>query len=180
MTGSRGGDAGSPADDAVRLARWTCSTGSNVQSRAAVVVQAGEHVWEASAEGNGAVDALYEAVDRALAGMLSGSPRLLAYRVTSLGEGPDAEGRVEVEIAPPAGAVGPRAEGRYRGSCRGTNIIACSAEAYLEAINAMLAEEHWADAAAAARSGTRHPQEEAAPAVEISETDHEPTQWFER
>ncbi len=174
------GDARSPAEDAVRLARWTCSTGSNVQSRAAVVVQAGDHVWEASAEGNGAVDALYEAVDRALAGILSGRPRLLAYRVTSLGEGPDAEGRVDVEVAPPAGAAGPRAEGRYHGSCRGPNTIACSVEAYLEAINAMLAEEHWADAAAAARSGGRGPRDTAAPAVEISETDHEPTQWFER
>ncbi len=165
---------------AVRLARWTCSTGSNVQSRAVVVVQMGEHVWEASAEGNGAVDALFEAVDRALAAVLSGHPRLLAYRVVSLGEGPDAEGRAEVEVAPPAGAEGPRGEGRYHGSCQGPNTIACSVEAYLEAINALLAEAHWADAAEAARTAGRRVGGVRAPAVEINEIDHEPSRWFER
>ncbi len=168
------------AGGAIRLARWTCSTGSNVQSRAVVVVQAGERVWEASAEGNGAVDALYEAVDRALAGVLSGHPRLLAYRVTSLGEGPDAEGRVEVEVAPPAGVEGPRGEGRYRGSCQGPNTIACSVEAYLEAINALLAEEHWAGATDAARDVGRRVGRAAAPAVEIEDIDQEPSRWFER
>ncbi len=167
-------------DDAIRLARWTCSTGSNVQSRAAVVVQAGEHVWEATAEGNGAVDALYEAVDTALAGVLSGHPRLLAYRVVSLGEGPDAQGRVEVEIAPPAGAAGPRAEGRYLGSCQGTNTVACSVEAYLEAINAMLAEEHWAGATDAARTVGRRVGRSAGQTVEYDDIDHEPSRWFER
>ncbi len=172
-------------EDAVRLARWTCSTGSNVQSRAVVVVQAGEHVWEASAEGNGAVDALYEAVDRALATLLSGHPRLLGYRVVSLGEGPDAQGRVEVEIAPPAGVAGPRGEGRYLGSCQGTNTIACSVEAYLEAINAMLAEEHWAGATDAARKvgrrvGTAAGGSGTGADVEYDDIDHEPSQWFER
>ena len=45
-----------------RLARWTVTSGSNVNSRAAVVIRAGDHDWKASAEGNGAVDALYKAV----------------------------------------------------------------------------------------------------------------------
>ncbi len=165
---------------AVRVARWTCSTGSNVQSRAVVVVQMGEHVWESSAEGNGPIDALFEAVDRALAEVLSGHPRLLAYRVVSLGEGPDAEGEVELEIAPPAGAQGPRSEGRYRGSCQGPNTIACSVEAYLAAINALLAEEHWAGAAEAAPRRGRRVGAAKAPGVEINEIDHEPSRWFER
>lgn len=184
-------------EDAIRLARWTCSTGSNVQSRAAVVVQAGERVWSASAEGNGAVDALYEAVDRALTEVLSGHPRLLAYRVVSLGEGPDAEGRVEVEVAPPAGVEGPRGQGRYLGACQGTNTVACSVEAYVEAINAMLAEVHWAGAtdalpaagaaapggeeggpAASGDTGRRARQVDA-PSVEYDDIDHEPSRWFE-
>jgi LeuA allosteric (dimerisation) domain len=167
-------------EGAIRLARWTCSTGSNVQSRAAVVVQAGEHVWEAAAEGNGAVDALYEAVDRALAGVLSGHPRLVSYRVVSLGEGPDAQGRVEVEVAPPAGGEGPRGEGLYLGACQGTNTIACSVEAYIEAINALLAEEHWAGATDAARDAGRHVGGAAAPSVEYENIAHEPSRWFER
>ena len=54
-------DASRP--DPARLARWTVTSGSNVNSRAAVVIRAGDHDWKASAEGNGAVDALYKAVD---------------------------------------------------------------------------------------------------------------------
>ncbi|MGC8633204.1 MAG: alpha-isopropylmalate synthase regulatory domain-containing protein [Candidatus Limnocylindrales bacterium] len=170
----------SPAGDAIRLARWTCTTGSNVQSRAVVVVQAGDHVWDASAEGNGAVDALYEAVDRALEGVLSGHPRLLLYRVTSLGEGPAAEGRVDVELAPPETAGGLRAHGRYRGSCQGPSTIACSVEAYLAAINAMLVEPHWAEAAEAARRSGRPGGAAAAPLTEMDAIEQEPSRWFER
>ena len=167
------------SDQAIRLARWTCSTGSNVQSRAAVVVQAGEQVWEATAEGNGAVDALYEAVDRALVNVLSGHPRLLSYAVTSLGEGPDAEGRVDVEVAPPAGE-GPRGSGTYHGSCQGTNTVACSVEAYVEAINQLLAESHWAGATAVERGADRQPGRWGGSGVEIDDIDHEPSRWFER
>src|ERR671925_589542 len=88
----------------LHLARWTVTSGSQVQSRGAVVIASGDHQWEASAEGNGAVDALYRAVDRALAGVLTGHPRLLAYDVHAVAEGPDAEGKVTVTIAPPTGA----------------------------------------------------------------------------
>ena len=51
----------------LHLARWTVTSGSNANSRGAVVIASGDHQWEASAEGNGAVDALFRAVDRALA-----------------------------------------------------------------------------------------------------------------
>ena len=54
----------------LHLARWTVTSGSNAQSRGAVVIAAGDHEWRASAEGNGAIDALYRAVDKALAGVL--------------------------------------------------------------------------------------------------------------
>ena len=58
-------ESGTPT---LHLARWTVTSGSQVQSRGAVVIASGDHQWEASAEGNGAVDALFRAVDRALAG----------------------------------------------------------------------------------------------------------------
>src|SRR4029079_15613865 len=48
--------------DTLSLARWTVTSGSNSNSRGAVVIAAGDHQWEASAEGNGAVDALFRAV----------------------------------------------------------------------------------------------------------------------
>jgi hypothetical protein len=65
----------------LHLARWTVTSGSNVNSRGAVVIASGDHQWEAATEGNGAVDALFRAIDRALADVLTGHPRLLAYDV---------------------------------------------------------------------------------------------------
>src|SRR5919106_7076108 len=110
------------AEDTLHLARWTVTSGSNARSRGAVVIASGDHQWEASAEGNGAVDALFRAVDRALSGVLTGHPRLLAYDVHAVAEGPDAQGVVTVRIAPPSGAEGERATGDYSGEARSENI----------------------------------------------------------
>ena len=76
-----------PQADALHLARWTVTSGSNTQSRGAVVIEAGDHHWQASSQGNGAVDALFGAVDRALAEVLAGHPRLVGYDVRALGRG---------------------------------------------------------------------------------------------
>jgi 2-isopropylmalate synthase len=170
-----------PAGQHLHLARWTCNSGSKTQSRGAVVVESGEHRWQASAEGNGPVDALFRAVDAALHDVLTGHPRLLAYDVHAVAEGPDSEGRVIVRLAPPAGAEGERAHGSYEGVAQSPNIIAASVEAYISALNQLLAEEHWAGAtddagnfrAAARKAGPR------------SEFDpdagkHDTTSWFER
>ena len=110
----------------LHLARWTVTSGSNVNSRGAVVIASGDHQWEASAEGNGAIDALFRAIDAALAGVLTGHPRLMGYDVKALGEAPDAEGRVTVTIEPPPAAGGARASGRYTGESVSTNIIAAN------------------------------------------------------
>lgn len=142
------------ASPALQLTRWTVSSGSNVQSRGAVVIEAGDHHWRAAAEGNGAVDALLKAVDAALADVLQGHPKLVGYDVHALAEGPEAEGLVIVAVQPPPGE-GPRAEGLYNGTSRNTNIVAASIEAYIEALNAMLAEAHWADAPTRAGKGRK-------------------------
>jgi hypothetical protein len=175
---------GTTTEDAtLHLARWTVTSGSNVNSRGAVVIASGEHQWEASAEGNGAVDALFRAVDRAIAGVLTGHPRLLAYDVHAVAEGPDAEGRVTVSIAPPSGAGGARADGRYQGEVISTNIIAASIEAYVEAINGLLAEEHWAGAAESAGNRKRAQVTASAAKAQRAEVDEEAgridtTEWF--
>ena len=135
-----------PQADSLQLARWTATSGSNARSRGAVVIGSGDHEWRASAEGNGAIDALFRAVDEALAGVLTGHPRLLAYDIHALGEGTDTIGAVTVRIAPPD-IGGERGSGEYSGEARGPNIIAASIEAYIEAINGLLAEAHWAGAA---------------------------------
>jgi hypothetical protein len=169
----------------LHLERWTVASGSQVQSRGAVVIASGDHQWEASAEGNGAVDALFRAVDRALAGVLTGHPRLIAYDVHALAEGPDAEGRVTVKIGPPSAASGRRGTGRYTGEVSSTNIIAASIEAYIEAINSMLAEEHWRGAADAAGNRKRASVTEPVAKSRRAQLDEEAgridtTEWFNR
>jgi hypothetical protein len=177
-----------PAETAAQplhLARWTVASGSNAQSRGAVVIASGDHQWEATAEGNGPIDALFRAVDRAISGILTGHPRLVAYDIHALAEGPDAEGEVRVRIAPPSGASGRRGTGRYAGMARSTNIVAASIEAYIEAINALLGEEHWAGATESAGNRKRARTTAAAAKArraEIDETAGEinTTDWFNR
>ena len=172
-----------PQADSLQLSRWTATSGSNVRSRGAVVITSGDHEWRASSEGNGAIDALFRAVDQALTGVLTGHPRLLGYDVHALGDAPDAEGRVTVTIEPPPAAGGARASGRYTGEQISTNIIAASIDAYIGAINLLLAEEHWAGAADSAGNSKRsrvEPQEARARRAEIDEDAGEinTTDWF--
>ncbi len=176
---------------AVRLDRWTVTSGSNVNSRAAVVIRGADHDWKASAEGNGPVDALYRAVDRALADVLGGDhPQLLAYDVHALAEGPAAEGRVTVVIGPPATAAAERTAGRFTGEVTGTNTIAASVEAYLQAVNEMLGSDAWsgvtesaAEAAAARRARRRGGESPAGDVAAEFDDDARPidtTEWFNR
>ncbi len=168
----------------LHLSRWTVSSGSNVRNRGAVVIASGDHAWDAVAEGNGPVDALFRAVDTALAGVLSGHPRLTAYDIHAMAEGAAAEAIVAVEIAPPDGATGARANGRYAGRATSTNIIAASIEAYLEAINGLLGEKQWAGATE--QAGNRRRAKAAAAAGKQSRAEfdedeghHDTTGWFE-
>ena len=169
-----------PDAPTLHLNRWTIASGSNTRSRGAVVLAAGENAWDAVAEGNGPVDALYRAVDAALAGVLDGQPRLIAYDIHAVAEGPDAEGVVTVEIAPPAGATGARASGRYSGRATSTNIIAASIEAYLEAINELLAEDQWAGATEEAGNRRRAKGPTQRAEFDEDEGHHDTTAWFER
>ena len=126
----------------ISLERWTVTSGSNVNSRAAVVLHAGRQDWQASTEGNGPVDALLRAVDEALADVLGGHPLLLGFDVHALAEGPSAEGRVTVRIAPPATATGQRAGGRYSGEMASTNIESWfTSRAGVEAVEKIEVEE---------------------------------------
>ena len=169
------------AAQTLHLVRWSCTSGSAVQSRGAVVVESGDHRWTASAKGDGPVDALFRAVDRALHDVLTGHPRLLSYDVHAVAEGPDAEGRVTVELAPPHGAEGERSSGTYHGVSQRANIIAASLEAYIEAINELLGEEHWAGATESAGNWHAAPKGDAGPAAEYDPeaAKHDTTRWFE-
>lgn len=172
---SRAGD-----DQTLHLARWTVTSGSNAQSRGAVVIASGDHQWEASAEGNGPIDALYRAVDRAIAAVVDGHPRLLSYDIHALAEGPDAEGRVRVKVAPPGGASGERRGGEYIGTAQSTNIVAASIEAYVEALNEMLGEAHWAGATESAGNRRRaRPAHGRRAEFDKKVAEQDSTRWFE-
>jgi hypothetical protein len=123
-------------------------------------------------------------VDDALSQILAGHPRLVAYDVHAVDQGPDAEGVVSVAILPPESAAGARGAGRYTGTARSTNIIAASIEAYIDAINRMLAEVHWADAPGAAGQGQGPAQEPAhdhrAELDPAAAPGHDPSGWFNR
>jgi len=169
---------GAPASG-LRLVRWSCASGSNVQSRGSVVIEGGDHRWEGSSKGTGPVDALFRAVDSALHEVLTGHPRLVSYDVHAVAEGPDATGRVEVSVAPPGGAAGERASGSYQAVAEGVNIIAASVEAYVEAIARLLSEEHWqgaTDAAGNDRAARRDP----APRADFdSEVAPDTSRWWD-
>jgi 2-isopropylmalate synthase len=173
-----------PSEATLHLARWTVTSGSNARSRGAVVITAGDHEWRASADGNGAIDALYRAVDKALHGVLSGHPRLLAFDIHALGEGSDTVGEVKVRVAPPE-HEGARGRGEYLGEARGESIVAASIEAYIRALNALLAEEHWEGATDAAASRRRVPvsagkAREQRADIDEDEGQHDTVAWFER
>ena len=173
-----------PREATLRLARWTVTSGSNVRSRGAVVITAGDHEWRASADGNGAIDALYRAVDKALLGVLTGPPRLLRYDIHALGEGTDTIGVVNVRIAPPD-VAGKRGSGEYHGEARGPNIIAASIEAYILALNDVLAEAHWSGATDVAVSRRRAPvslgkAREQRANLDEGEAHDDTVAWFER
>lgn len=171
-------DVGSAAGG-LRLVRWSCASGSNMQSRGSVVIQGGDHRWEGSAKGTGPVDALFRAVDSALHEVLTGHPRLVSYDVHAVAEGPDAPGRVEVRISPPGGAAGERANGTYEAVAEGVNIIASSVEAYVAAIAEMLREEHWQGATDAA-GNDRAARREVAPRAEFdAEIAPDTSRWWD-
>ncbi len=173
-----------PHEETLRLARWTVTSGSNVRSRGAVVITAGDHEWHASADGTGAIDALYRAVDKALLGVLTGPPRLLGYDIHALGEGTAATGVVSVRIAPPD-VAGERGSGEYHGEARGPNIIAASIEAYITALNGLLAEAHWSGATDVVVSRRRAPvslgkAREQRADIDEEVAHHDTAAWFER
>lgn len=173
------GPSAGEGGQSLRLVRWSCASGSNVQSRGSVVLESGDHRWQASAVGNGPVDALFRAVGEALHDVLSGLPRLLAYDVHAVAEGPDAEGRVTVRLAPPEGAEGARAGGSYEAVAQRANIIAASVEAYVDALHHLLAEEHWqgaTDAAGNLRAAPVEPGHDVE--VDPDAEKHDVVRWF--
>ncbi len=97
--------------------------GSSTIPTATVRIKTDEKMLEDSSTGDGPVDALYNAIDRAL----NKKPTVESYRVRSVTSGREALGEVTVRIR--------KNDRSYTGVGVSTDIIEASAKAYITAIN---------------------------------------------
>jgi hypothetical protein len=125
--------------DAASLAveRWAASSGSERPSRANLILVGGGHRWRANAGGNGAIDALMRAVDSALAPLLGEGVVLVSYDVHAAGTGHEAKASITVGVRRTDAPDGPIHPGRAVHD----NVLQASLDAYVDAINALLADE---------------------------------------
>ena len=107
------------------LAFLNTQSGTGVKASAMVRMQAGDDIISESAQGNGPVDAAYEAIRR-----IAGYPlTLTAYQLTAKGQGTDALGQVNIVV---------EYEGRkFHGMGLATDIVESSAQAMIHAINSI-------------------------------------------
>jgi 2-isopropylmalate synthase len=114
------------AGDPLHLIRWNASIGSGGPATASVVVSRdGEEIC-GDGQGNGAVHALFQAIDAALEIPCD----LEEYHVEAVTPGEDAQGQVRLRI---------RAQGQvYTGHGLATDVIEASARAYLAALSKVL------------------------------------------
>jgi hypothetical protein len=137
------------------LKQWSATSGSERSSRANLVLEGGGHRWRANADGNGAIDALMRAVDNALDPVLGSGVQLVAYDVHATGIGHEAKASITVGVRRREAANGPI----YPGRAVDENVLAASVVAYVDAVNALLADEGVDIAAAVPTPGATSRQE---------------------
>jgi 2-isopropylmalate synthase len=117
------------AQDSLQLVRWNASLGSGGPATGSVVVSwdGAEHTGDG--QGNGAVDALFEAIDAAV-GLTC---ELEEYHVEAVTPGEDAQGQVRLRVR-----VGDQV---YTGHGLATDVIEASARAYLAAMSKVLQDK---------------------------------------
>lgn len=130
-------DAGPGADPGLSLERWSATSGSERASRANLVLAGGGHRWRANADGNGAIDALMRAVDNATAPLLGEGVVLVTYDVHATGAGHEAKASISVSVRRRDDESGPV----YPGTAVDENVLQASVAAYVNAVNALLADE---------------------------------------
>jgi hypothetical protein len=120
----------------IAIERWSATSGSGRDSRATVVLRGGGHRWRAHADGNGAVDALMRAVDRALEPLLGAGVELATYEVHATGPGHDTAGAVAISLR----ARGEEDAPLYPGRGVHDNILEASLVAYVDGLSRLLAD----------------------------------------
>ncbi len=107
----------------LHLARWNASIGSGGSATASVVIERDGEEFSGDAEGNGPVNALFQAIDAAV----RVENELSYYHVEAVTPGEDAQGQVHVRIK-----VGDEI---FTGHGLATDIVEASARAYLAALS---------------------------------------------
>ena len=126
-----------PETASLSVERWAATSGSERPSRANLTLVGGGHRWRANAGGNGAIDALMRAVDSALTPLLGERVVLASYDVHATGTGHEAKASITVGVRRNDPADGPI----YPGRAVHDNVLHASLDAYVDAINALLADE---------------------------------------
>jgi 2-isopropylmalate synthase len=118
---------------AVRLEGWNVTSSHGGKATGMVSLAIGDEDHAKAAIGNGPVDALFEAVDAAVAPVFGWHPVLETYEIKAVSGGEDAQGRVLVRCRRSTDE-GPGAL-IVSGHGLSTNIIEASIDAYLVAVN---------------------------------------------
>ncbi|MDN5873769.1 MAG: 2-isopropylmalate synthase, partial [Sinobacteraceae bacterium] len=114
---------GEVAREHFKLAWMEAVTHSGSKPQAKVAIDIDGHVSEASAEGNGAVDAVFTAIEK----LVGSKAELVLYAVNNITAGADAQGEVTVRLS---------RDGRIaNGNGADTDIVEASAKAYVNALN---------------------------------------------
>jgi 2-isopropylmalate synthase len=112
-------DAGS----SLHLVRWNASIGSGGAATASVVIERDGVEFAGDADGNGPVNALFQAIDS----VVKTDNELTYYHVEAVTPGEDAQGQVHIRI---------KVDGDiYTGHGLATDIVEASARAYLGALS---------------------------------------------
>ncbi|WP_263791034.1 2-isopropylmalate synthase [Salinibacter sp.] len=132
-------NGGTPA---YRLDHFSVHLSSDDEAKVSVRLQRDDgSAREEQATGEGPVDALYRALDHAV----DAPHALVDYSIRSISEGADAQGEVEVTIR--------YGENQFAGTARNTDVIRASAEAYVDALNRLVAAQEHAESVEFVQSG---------------------------
>jgi 2-isopropylmalate synthase len=123
----------------VQLAGWSVTSSHGGKSQGSVTVVLDGETLNAESTGNGPVDALFGAIDRAVEPGLGWHPVLVDYEIRAVSGGEDAQGQVLVR----ARRSSDPATGSETSTGHGlsTNIIEASLEAYLAALEKLLSRQ---------------------------------------
>jgi len=112
-----------PKTDHYVLTGWRANSGNDGRAEAWVMVRVDGVDREASANGNGQIDALFKAIDK----LVSGGCTLESFHIDAVTPGEDAQGEVSVRVR--------CGEHVYNGRGVATDIVEASVRAYMKALN---------------------------------------------